>query len=103
MGYVYIYYGKNNECKYVGQSIDWKRRFYQHTKTDMKNNYPEVKNIIVIKCAREKMNIIEAYLINVYLPEWNKSMPPVPNQYINLNKYKKFKCAAKDLLGAKNR
>ena len=52
MGYVYVYFTKEKECKYIGQSVDWKRRFYQHCKTDMVDTYKLIDSIVVIRCGR---------------------------------------------------
>ena len=68
MGYVYIYFTKEKECKYIGQSVDWKRRFYQHCKTDMIDTYKLIDSIVVIRCGRNKMSLIESYLINNIYP-----------------------------------
>lgn len=89
MGFVYVYFSKYKECKYIGQSIDWKRRFYQHSKTDMKDKIKEVDSIVVFRCSNEKMNLIESYLINKYFPEWNKAIPKVIGN-VDLTRYRHF-------------
>ena len=89
MGFVYIYFTKSKECKYIGQSVDWKRRFYQHSKTDMKDKIKEIESIVVFRCGNDKMDLIESYLINKYLPEWNKVVPKDLGK-VDLTYYKKF-------------
>lgn len=96
MGFVYIYYNKEKECKYIGQSTDWKRRYYQHSKTDMKNKIQEIEYILVYRCAMGKMDTIESYLINLYLPEWNNIIPTVKNKP-DMNYYKPFLVPVKSL------
>ena len=98
MGYVYVYFTKEKECKYIGQSVDWKRRFYQHCKTDMINTYKLIDSIVVIRCGRNKMSLIESYLINKYLPEWNKAIPQIPKEKVNINHFKKFYVPIKDII-----
>lgn len=89
MGYVYLYYNDKNECKYIGQSIDWKRRFYQHSKTDMKDKIEQIKYIIVFRCGKNNMDNIENYLINLYLPEWNNYIPTLIKK-VDMSYYKPF-------------
>lgn len=89
MGYIYIYFTKDKICKYVGQSIDWKRRFYQHSKTDMKDKIKEIDSIVVYQCGNDKMNKLESYLINRLFPEWNNKIPK-ESEHIDLTYYKKF-------------
>lgn len=89
MGFVYVYFSKHKECKYIGQSIDWKRRFYQHSKTDMKDKIKEIDSIVVFRCGNDKMNLIESYLINKYFPEWNRVIPKLSGN-VDLTRYKYF-------------
>ena len=89
MGFVYVYFTKEKECKYIGQSVDWKRRFYQHSKTDMKDKIQMIDSIVVFRCGNDKMNLIESYLINKYLPDWNKAIPKYIGN-IDLSRYKRF-------------
>lgn len=96
MGFVYIYFNQYKECKYIGQSIDWKRRFYQHSKTDMRDKIQEIDNVVVIRCGTDKMNLIESYLINKYLPDWNKAVPNYLGE-VNLKYYKKFQVSVKEI------
>lgn len=87
MGYIYLYFNKYGECKYIGQSIDWKRRFYQHSHTDMIDKIIEVERIVVIRCGKDKMNSIESYLINTSFPKTT----------YDLKRYKKFVVYTKEM------
>lgn len=78
--FIYCFYNCNNECLYVGQTNDLRKRFIQHKKD--KTWWNEVKEIRVAETSKRLVDIYERYYINKFKAKYNV-------KDINI-KYKKF-------------
>ena len=69
--HIYKYLNYNDEVIYIGQSKNWRRRYYEHNTQD-KKMMSEVRKIYIMSCQDKlEMDILELYFIQYYKPKYN--------------------------------